>query len=41
PEALALLTNRTSTAGDPMVWVCHNFQCELPVTTAESLEKLL
>lgn len=40
PE-LALLAGRTAAEGISTVWVCHNFQCELPVTTPEQLAACL
>ena len=41
PPALTLLANRAPAAGEPTVWVCRDFHCEMPVTTPEALEKLL
>ncbi len=36
-EWIPLLRERESIGGQPTAYVCHNFVCELPVTTAEAL----
>jgi uncharacterized protein YyaL (SSP411 family) len=36
-----LLTGKTQVDGKATVYVCHNFTCSLPVTTAEALTALL
>ncbi len=40
-EQIPLLAERTEVSGKPAVYVCHNFVCQLPVTTAEDLARQL
>jgi uncharacterized protein len=39
--AIPLLAGRTPVDGGPAAYVCENFACKLPVTTADELRKLL
>jgi uncharacterized protein YyaL (SSP411 family) len=44
PEGTAeppLLADRTTVEGRPAAYVCENFACQLPVTAAEELRRLL
>jgi uncharacterized protein YyaL (SSP411 family) len=40
-EEPPLLTGRTAVEGRPAAYVCENFACKLPVTSADDLRKLL
>jgi uncharacterized protein len=39
--AIPLLNYRTLKAGQPTVYVCRNFVCQMPVTTVDAVENLL
>jgi len=41
PPALRLLADRRPIDGQPTVWVCRNFHCQMPVTTAVALVEQL
>ena len=38
---IPLLSYRVMRGGAPTVYVCRNFACQMPVTTAEAVEGLL
>ena len=38
---IPLLNYRVMRGGAPTVYVCHNFACQMPVTTPEAVERLL
>ncbi len=38
---IPLLSYRVMRGGAPTVYVCRNFACQMPVTTAQEMEKLL
>lgn len=40
-HTIALLNYRTMRNGEPTVYVCQNFMCQMPVTTAEAMRNLL
>ena len=39
--ALPLLEGKRLVQGSPAAYVCQDFTCEMPVTTAEALETML